>query len=336
MIGGERGRMKNEAESRLLEEAVQQADSVAIAGHIRPDGDCVGACIGLYTYLQENFNRSFEKEITVYMTDIPEEFRFLKNSDKPVWEFEEQKQYDLFIVLDCSSEDRLGEALEYFKSAKRTLCFDHHISNSGHFTDALVLHADYSSTCEVLYTCMQEENISLAVAQALYLGIVHDTGVFKHSCTSEQTMCIAGRLLAKGVNSSKIIDGTFFEKSYIENQILGRCLMESMLVLDGRVILSYLNYKTMRLYGVVPANLSGIIDQLRVTRGVEVAVFIYETQPQSLKVSLRSNGRVDVSKTAVFFGGGGHKKAAGYEVHGFMHDAINNLLAGLAHQLDEE
>lgn len=327
--------MKNESDGRMLSDAVAQADSIAIAGHIRPDGDCVGACLGLYNYLQENYNRSFEKEITVYMKDIPEAFLFLKNSGKPLWEFEQEKQYDLFIVLDCSSEDRLGDALKYFKSAKHTLCFDHHISNSGHFTDGLVLHADYSSTCEVLFTCMQEEKISLAAAEALYLGIVHDTGVFKHSNTSEQTMRIAGRLLGMGVDSTRVIDGTFYEKSYIENQILGRCLMESMLVLDGRVILSYLSHKTMRLYGVVPANLSGIIDQLRVTRGVEVAVFIYETEPQCLKVSMRSNGEVDVSKTAVFFGGGGHKKAAGYEAHGFMHDVINNLLVGLCHQLKE-
>ncbi len=92
----------------------------------------------------------------------------------------------------------------------------------------------------------------------------------------------------------------------------------------------------MRLYNVDPSNLSGIIDQLRVTKGVEVAVFIYEVQPQNLKVSLRSNGKVDVSKTAVFFGGGGHREAAGYDVHGFMHDAINNLLVGLSHQLEEE
>ncbi len=327
--------MKNERGCKVLEEAVTQAGSIAIAGHIRPDGDCVGACLALYNYLQENFNRSFEKEITVYMKDIPEAFLFLKNSGKPLWEFGREKQYDLFIVLDCSSEDRLGDALPYFKAAKQTICFDHHISNSGHFTDELVLCADYSSTCEVLFTCMHEENISFAVAEALYLGIVHDTGVFKHSNTSEQTMCIAGRLLGMGVDSAKVIDRTFYEKSYIENQILGRCLMESMLVLDKRVILSYLNYKTMRLYGVVPANLSGIIDQLRVTQGVEVAVFIYETEPQCLKVSMRSNGKVDVSKTAVFFGGGGHKKAAGYDAHGFMHDVINNLLAGLAHQLDE-
>ncbi|MDE7298669.1 MAG: bifunctional oligoribonuclease/PAP phosphatase NrnA [Lachnospiraceae bacterium] len=307
---------------------------MAIAGHIRPDGDCAGACFGLYNYLQENYNRSFDRAIDVYMTDLPESFAFLKNSNRAIWDFEEERQYDLFIVLDCSSPDRLGGAEKYFRTAKRTLCIDHHISNSGSFADRLVLEPNFSSTCEVLFTIMEQDRISPAVAEALYLGIVHDTGVFKHSCTSEQTMCIAGRLLSMGANSSRIIDGTFYEKSYIENQILGRCLTESMLVLDGRVILSCLNHKTMELYGVVPANLSGIIDQLRVTRGVEVAVFIYELAPQEFKVSLRSNGEVDVSKTAVFFGGGGHRKAAGYEARGRLHDIINNLTAGLEHQLE--
>ncbi len=317
----------------IFDKEVRQADTIAIAGHIRPDGDCVGACLGLYNYLQENYNSLFDKEIHLYMKDIPESFMFLKNSDKARWNFEEERQYDLFIVLDCSSADRLGEAEKYFSSAKRKICFDHHASNSGSFADEVVLKPDYSSTCEVLFEAMELEKISLPIAEALYLGIVHDTGVFKHTNTSEQTMCIAGKLLSKGVNSSKIIDGTFYEKSYIENQILGRCLMESMLVLDGKVILSWLTRRIMELYNVVPANLSGIIDQLRVTSGVEVAVFLYELEPQQFKVSMRSNGLVDVSKTAMFFGGGGHKKAAGYDAVGRLHDVINNLLAGLEHQL---
>lgn len=319
----------------LLAAEVGGAETIAIAGHIRPDGDCTGACFGLYNYLQENYNRSFDKVIDVYMKDMPESFAFLKNSEKAVWDFEEEKQYDLFILVDSSSPDRLGEAEKYFRTAKRTVCIDHHISNGGDFADRVVLEPERSSTCEVLFTCMEQDKISPAAAEALYLGIVHDTGVFRHSNTTEETMRIAGRLLSMGADSTKIIDGTFYEKTYLENQILGRCLMESMLVLDGRVILSCLSQKTMELYGAAPANLSGIIDQLRVTRGVEVAVFIYELSPQEFKVSLRSNGEVDVSKTAVFFGGGGHRKAAGYDARGRLHDIINNLTAGLEHQLEE-
>lgn len=318
----------------ILKSAVEKAETIAIAGHIRPDGDCVGACLGLYNYLQENYNQDFEKEIDVYLQGIPEKFSFLKNSGKAITDCEEEKEYDLFIALDCGSPDRLGEAEKYFRAAKHTLCIDHHVSNE-FFAEETILREDASSTCEMLFECMEEEKISLAVAEALYLGIVHDTGVFKHSNTSEKTMRVAGRLLSMGVSSSRIIDGTFNERTYIENQILGRCLMESMLVLDKRVILSYLNRKIMGLYGILPENLSGVIDHLRVTKGVEVAVFIYETAPQEFKVSMRSNGKVDVSKTAVFFGGGGHKKAAGYDIRGLLHDVINNLLAGLEHQLDE-
>lgn len=319
----------------ILADAVIAAQSIAIAGHIRPDGDCAGACFALYNYIQENYNRDFSKTVDVYMAEMPDSFGFLKNSAKAVADCTPEQQYDLFIVLDCSSPDRLGEAEKYFRSAKHTLCFDHHVTNDGSFAEQTIVRADYSSTCEVLFDYMEYDKISLPVAEALYLGIVHDTGVFKHSNTSERTMQVAGKLISLGVATEKIIDGTFYEKTYIENQILGRCLMESMMVLDGKVILSTLSRRIMELYGVVPANLSGIIDQLRVTRGVEVAIFMYETAPQEYKISMRSNGDVDVSKTALFFGGGGHKKAAGCTIKGFLHDVINNLLAGLEHQLEE-
>ena len=314
----------------ILDQKLNGVKEVAILGHVRPDGDCLGSCLGMWNYLKTAYP---QVEAQVFLEEIPAKFGYLNGSGQIRTVFAQEVSYDLCICIDSSDKERLGEGQGIFGLAKDTLCIDHHITNEG-FAASNVIDPGASSSCEVLYGLLEDSMITKETAECLYTGIIHDTGVFKHSCTSEQTMIIAGRLLSMGVDSTKVIDGTFYEKSYIENQILGRCLMESMLVLDGRVILSYLNYKTMRLYGVVPANLSGIIDQLRVTKGTEVAIFIYESQPQHLKVSLRSNGNVDVSKTAVFFGGGGHKKAAGYEVHGFMHDAINNLLAGIEHQLD--
>ena len=82
--------------------------------------------------------------------------------------------------------------------------------------------------------------------------------------------------------------------------------------------------------------MDGIVSQLRLTRGVEVAIFIYELETQSFKVSLRSNGRVDVSKVAVFFGGGGHTRAAGCDLQGSMYDVINNITVEIEKQLTEE
>ena len=92
----------------------------------------------------------------------------------------------------------------------------------------------------------------------------------------------------------------------------------------------------MRFYGVTPKELDGIVSQLRITKGVEVAIFLYEQEPNVYKVSLRSKEKVDVSRVAVYFGGGGHVKAAGCTMPGTVHDVINNLAGQIALQLEPE
>jgi len=139
--------------------------------------------------------------------------------------------------------------------------------------------------------------------------------------------------LEKGVSASKVIDDSFYRKTYMQNQILGRCLLESILLLDGKIIFSAVSQKMMELYGAVPADLDGIIDQLRVTEGVEVAILVREEGSQNHKISMRSNGKVDVSKICCLFGGGGHKMAAGCMMTGSVHDVINNLSGQIEHQL---
>jgi phosphoesterase RecJ-like protein len=111
--------------------------------------------------------------------------------------------------------------------------------------------------------------------------------------------------------------------------------MESYLLLNGKVVVSSITRKMIEFYQAAPSDLDGIIDQLRVTKGVEVAVFIYETDLHEFKVSLRSNGEVNVSKIAVFFGGGGHVRAAGYTMNGILYDVINNLMVHVDNLLKE-
>jgi len=143
----------------------------------------------------------------------------------------------------------------------------------------------------------------------------------------------AGKLIAKGIPFSEMIDETFYRKNYHQNQILGRCLLESILLLDGKCIVSFISRKMLEFYESVSADLDGIIDQLRITQGVEAALLIYETDIREYKVSMRSNGIVDVRKIAVYFGGGGHAMAAGCTMHGTFHDVINNLTPHIDHQL---
>ena len=159
-------------------------------------------------------------------------------------------------------------------TAKRTACIDHHISNSG-FAQVNHIRGEVSSACEVLYGLFDPEKVVRTIAVPIYTGMVHDTGVFQYSSTSPETMRIAGELMKTGFNFSKIIDESFYQKTYVQ-------------------------------------------------------------ETQSFKVSLRSNGNVDVSKIAVYFGGGGHMRAAGCDLQGSVYDVINNVTEQICKQFQEQ
>ena len=315
---------------RLANE-LQNVKTVAISGHIRPDGDCTGACLAVRNYILENYPAV---QADVYLEMVNPKFLFLKGADEVITDDPQDKAYDLFISLDASDKERLGGARRIFDKAARTLCIDHHITNPG-FAEVNEIHPEASSTCELVFELLEEEHISRETAEALYVGLISDTGVFQYSNTTEKTLRTAGKLISKGIPFTKIIEETFYQKTYVQNQVLGRALLESILLLDGRVIVGRIRQKDMEFYGVGPADLEGIVSQLRVTEGVEVAIFLYETGNQEYKVSLRSNGPVDVSAVCAYFGGGGHVKAAGCTMHGTLHDVINNLMLPIENQLQE-
>lgn len=315
----------------ILDQKLDGARQVAVIGHIRPDGDCIGSCLGAWNYLKAAYPQT---EAQVFLESIPEKFGYLKGAEMVRTDFPQDVVYDLCICLDCSDKERLGEGQGIFNLAKDTLCIDHHITNTGYAADNVV-EAKASSSCEVLYGLLDEEKIGKETAECLYTGIIHDTGVFKYSSTSAKTMAIAGRLMEKGIDFSTIIDRSFYEKTYLQNQILGRALFESVAFLGGKCIFSVVRLKDMRFYGVSSHDLDGIVEQMRVTRGVECAIFLYEIEPQMFKVSLRSKNVLDVSEIASYFGGGGHVRAAGCTMSGSIYDVINNLSGHIEKQLKE-
>ena len=311
-----------------LDDVLKGKSSVAVSGHIRPDGDCIGSCLGVYNYIKNNYP---SVDVDVYLQSFSDKFNFIRYSDEVKHE-KTDKIYDLFIMLDSSSLDRLGEFTDIFNNAKETICIDHHISNEKYAMENIVF-PKASSTCEVLYGLMDEDRIDNHIAEALYMGIVHDSGAFKYSNTSAETMNIAGKLMKKGIPFTSIIDNTFYTKTYVQNQILGRALLESVLFFDEKCIFSVVTQKEMDFYNISYKDLDGIVEQLRITKGVECAIFMYETGEMEFKVSMRSNEIVDVSAIAIYFGGGGHIRAAGFNMKGTLYDVINNISEQLAKQL---
>lgn len=316
---------------------LEGVSSIAIGGHIRPDGDCVGSCMAMYHFLRKAMP---EAKVDVYLEEPPEIFRCIRGVESIKRPDGTKKNYDAFIALDCNVE-RLGDAAPIFNGAKKTFNIDHHISNVGEgMVNYIVPTA--SSASELVYDCIQNSIDAKAVsadimdeniAVALYVGIIHDTGIMQYSNTAPKTLRIVANLLEFGFDFPKLIDETFYEKTYVQNQILGRALMESILIMDKRVIVSHLDSETMKFYGVTSKDMDGIVNQLRYTKGVDCAIFMYEIAPLEYKVSLRSNGVVDCSKVCTFFGGGGHIRAAGCSLNGTFYDVVNNLSSQIALQI---
>lgn len=312
-----------------LNDFLEGVKTVAIAGHVNPDGDCVGACMGTYLYLKENRP---DIQADVYLEKPKDCFYFIEDLDKAKQVCEE-KPYDLLILLDISSADRIGVAQPLLETAGKILCFDHHVTNKEHFT-WLFNYPELSSASEVLFNYLDPEKISEKCAEALYTGIAHDTGIFQYSCTSPTTMRVAAFLMEKGVPFNRIIDETYYQKTYVQNQIMGRTLMESIMMFDGKLIIGYVKNRDMAFYGLIPSDMDGIVSQLRNTVGVEVAIFMYEKSVGTWRVSLRSKEKVDVSRIAQKFGGGGHVRAAGCTMEGSsQYDVINNLTYYLEKEL---
>lgn len=318
------------AKINLLQEC-KAAKNIVISGHIRPDGDCVGSCLAMYQYLRKAVPKA---AIKVFLEEAPEVFACIKGFDEIDDSYVMEETVDVFIALDCEKA-RLGRAEEIFDNAKKRINVDHHVSNEKGSGDINYVISGISSTAELVYDLMDKKYVDAEIAKAVYIGIVHDTGIFNYSNTSPKTLRIAAELIEYGFDFPEIIDETFYKKTYAQNQLLGRALLECIVFMDGKCIVSAIDKKTLDFYGATSKDVDGIVNQLRITKGVECAIFMYETGNLEYKVSLRSNKYVDVSKVAAYFGGGGHVRAAGCSMNGTFYDVINNISKQIERQVEE-
>ena len=179
-----------------INDLLGSASSVAIAGHIGPDGDCVGSCMGLYLYFKKNRP---ELAADIYLESVRDVFNYIAGVEDVKTQILPGKIYDCFVVLDTSSPDRIGVAGEYLQTAKSVVCIDHHITNKG-FAEKNVIVPDASSASEVVCGLLEEDKIDKETATALYTGIIHDSGVLQYSNTSAKTLRTVATLIETGIN----------------------------------------------------------------------------------------------------------------------------------------
>ena len=317
----------------MLDDFLKNTNTLAIFGHVRPDGDCAGSTLALYNYVTDNFPNI---KVQVYLEKFPESYKILNGADKalPLFEGSSNQPYDAAVLMDTPSFERVGAGgAEAIKAARKTCNIDHHISNPLNLCDLNIVRPEASSACEVLFDQLDPNKISVQTASCLYLGIVHDTGAFKFSSTGKHTMEVVGALIEKGVDFARIVNETYYSRTYKQTLVTGYVLSHCKLALEGKVVHAYVTPETLKEFDVTPVDLSNVIDTLREVSGTEVALFLYPVNGK-YKISLRSNYVVDVNAIAKEFGGGGHTRAAGGDTDLPPEEAIQKILELTKKQLN--
>ena len=317
-----------------IEDFLKEAKTVAIFGHVRPDGDCVGSTTGIYNYIRDNYP-SIQADL--YLENFPESYKILHGASdaKPLYtaESNDGTPYDLVFLMDTPSFERVGaNGAECIRSAKKTINIDHHISNPLNLCTLNLVEPEASSASEVLYVNLDKSKVSRETANSLYLGIVHDTGAFKFSCTGKRTMQVVGDLIEKGIDFAKIVNETYYTRTYKQTLVTGFVMENCKLGLGGKVVYAHITPEDMQRFDVTPVELSNVIDTIREVGGTEVALFLYPVNGK-YKISLRSNYIVDVNAIAREFGGGGHTRAAGGDTNDTPEVAIEKILGLIEKQL---
>jgi len=308
-------------------ELFKKANTVAIVGHIRPDGDSIGSAMALrYALLQ--MGKSVAD--VFFDDDIPENFFYLADfdqiKDKHHIDKNPWRDYNLLVIVDSSTEDRIGRCTQLRAHAKKVLVIDHH-QNTSIVGDAVVLNPNHVSIGAMLYEFCAETALEITndIATALYTSMATDTGGFIQQNTTSYAHRAAAVLIDKGIDLETINYNNFrlYDRKIIPG--LAYALRNIKFFSNSEVAVVNVPHKIIKKHGF-----SGDLNQLKKfaseASGVRVGIIITERKKGEFNVSLRSHGNVNVAKVAESFGGGGHKNASGFTLVGNRKKVIKDIL----------
>jgi phosphoesterase RecJ-like protein len=286
----------------------------ALSTHINPDGDAIGSELGLYLFLTK-----LGKSVKIFNTDIvPPNYRFL-----PAWDSIESTHSigtycpEVLIVLDASTLERIGKRLSKTLHPIYSLVnIDHHATAEA-FGDINLIIPTASSTSEIVYKLIKHHQFPIgeACALCLYTGLMFDTGCFRHSNTTAETHRIAAELIEiGGFAPDEVYRNVYEQVPVTKMHLLSEVLRTLQITDDGKIASVYATQTMFRKTRTTADAVEGVVNQIQAIKGVEVALCASEMTDRSTKVSLRSQGGVDVSQLAAEFEGGGHARAAGCRI----------------------
>ncbi len=284
-----------------------------VVGHENPDGDALGSLLGAALGL-----RALGKDVVMYLSDrgpTPPEYRFLDLSevqrDLPA-DIEER----VLLAVDCANARRIAEGTQAVDRARFVIDVDHHHDNS-RFGDVNLVVPEASSTAEVIRDILRELDVDLTprIAEALYVGLVTDTGRFQYTNTTPKALRLAAELVEAGADVHEVFQHVYETVQFAKLKLLARALERATSFEGGALVVSYLLREDFAEAGAEEPYSEGIIDHLRAVEGSEMVALIREPPREgpTHRISLRSShDEIDVSAIARKRGGGGHPQAAGF------------------------
>jgi phosphoesterase RecJ-like protein len=304
---------------------LRSARRVLCVMHAGPDGDACGSTLGLALALAEQ-----GRDVTLFCaTEVPESFRFLHGLERLVHALPAEMRWDATVVCDASAAHRIGPGLPERSRLGTFINLDHHLTNDD-FGDLNCVDAHAASVGVIVARLLRsmDHPLSAAVASALYVSVLTDTGSFRYSSTNPEALQVASELVAAGADPWTISSQIYEQQPLARMHLLGEALRSLRVSPDG-LFASLVVTERMAAAAAADKRLTdGFINFARSVRGVEVAAQLTEPTTGTSEpwaVSLRSRGHVNVAAVASQFGGGGHHNAAGAKLAGSLDDVLEKL-----------
>jgi bifunctional oligoribonuclease and PAP phosphatase NrnA len=316
----------NERETKFAEigRVLREHNKFAVLSHVRPDGDALGSTLALALSL-----KGLGKEVRAWNEEgMLEKYNFLAQAELLTQPPSEPEDFDIVVALDTAVQNRLGSTTSAVRHAKLWINIDHHPSNP-RYGDLVYIDPTAPATGQILFEFLTNQNFPITpeIAENLYAAISTDTGSFQYPNTTVRTFEIAAELVRCGVEVGRISQLLYenFPRRRIE--LLRELLGTMQFGCHGKLAWFSLSQAAALALGVIPEDNEGLIDHLRATRGVIVAIFFEELIDGKVRVSMRSkNEAVDVCAICTQFGGGGHVLAAGARVRGTLPEVEKTIV----------
>lgn len=315
---------------RLLERLAGR--KVAVVGHARPDGDCIGSQVALARILA----CAGHDVVCVNADAVPRRLEFLvpgmtfiRTADV----FKDHVDYAA-IFVDCADHARAGDRLKV-RFPQPLANVDHHLSNVG-YAEINIVDSGSAATCEIVAGLALDHGLKIdaQAAQALYTGILTDTGQFRFASTSRRTFLLAAELMSCGAQPPEVGFELYERESIGKLELLQRYLASLRMECGGRVCVGTLPAGVFEATGTSAEDTEGLVDYARAIDGVDVGVLIEERVDGTVKASLRAkDAAYRLDQIAAQFNGGGHACAAGLNLKKGTEGFYERLLAALAKQI---